>query len=345
MARVAVLMSGGVDSSGAAALLTQQGHDVTGITARMSGPPSACLGDDDVYRAQRVCHRLGIAHLVLDLREDFDRWVVRPFIDDYLQGTTPNPCAVCNREIKLGKILGLAVRSGFDRLASGHYAGIGQIEGRPVLCEPAEVRKSQVYFLALVRPGVLDRLEFPLRRIQKDRVREIVAGLDLAVRQGESQDLCFVPSGGYQRMMSDMWGGPAEGDVLDLEGNVIGRHRGHYAYTVGQRFGFRGKRYYVLEKRAGTNEIVVAERDRTLKSRITVAGGNFFVPLEDLADREITIKYRYNAPRVAAKVLKADDGRITFLAARPCFAPAPGQILACYWRDYLVCGGIIESAA
>ena len=132
MSRIAVLMSGGVDSSGAAALLTQQGHDVTGITARMSGPASACCDDDDIYRAKRVCHRLGIAHIVLDLREDFDRRVLNPFIDAYLQGSTPNPCAICNREIKLGKMLGLAVRSGFDRVATGHYAAIRRVGGRPV---------------------------------------------------------------------------------------------------------------------------------------------------------------------------------------------------------------------
>ena len=245
--------------------------------------------------------------------------------------------------MKLGKILGLALRAGFDRVATGHYAGIGRIGERPVLREPVEERKSQVYFLALVGPDVLDTLEFPLEGVRKHRVQEIVAGLDLAVRHGESQDLCFVPSGGYRPMLSDRWGDRADGDVLDLEGNVIGNHRGHYAYTVGQRFGLRGRRYYVVEKRAGTNEIVIARRERALKRDITVAGCNFFVPLDELADKELTIKYRYNSPRVTAKILKADDGRITFRAGEPCFAPAPGQILACYWRDYMVCGGIIES--
>jgi tRNA-specific 2-thiouridylase len=344
MTRVAVMMSGGVDSSGAAALITQQGYDVTGITARMTGPSSAGYGDEDIYRAQRVCHVLGISHVVLDLSRDFDRSVLRPFIDAYLRGATPNPCAVCNREIKLGKILGLAVRSGFDRVASGHYARIGRIAGRPVLCEPADERKSQVYFLALVRPEVLEHIEFPLEHIEKRRVREIAAGLGVPVREGESQDLCFVPSGGYRRLIADRSGGLWEGDVLDSDGNVVGKHRGHYAYTVGQRFGLSGKRYYVIEKRAGSNEIVVAERERALKHEITVAHGNFFVPLESVAGGELTIKYRYNSPRVPARIVRAGD-RIVFRTAEPCFAPAPGQILACYWRDCVVFGGIIESAA
>jgi tRNA-specific 2-thiouridylase len=345
MSRVAVLMSGGVDSSGAAVLLTQQGHDVTGITARMSGPASACCDDDDIYRAKRVCHRLGIPHIVLDLREDFDRRVLDPFIAAYLEGTTPNPCAICNREIKLGKMVGLAVRSGFDRVATGHYAAIGRMGGRRVLREPAETRKSQVYFLALIRPQILDVLEFPLERTQKREVKEIAASLDLAVRQGESQDLCFVPTGGYQQMLSDRWDGPPEGDVLDLKGNVVARHKGHYAYTVGQRFGIKGKRYYVIAKRARTNEIVIAGRDETMKRKITITGINVFVPLEDLGDRDLTIKYRYNSPRIAAKILEADEGHVTLLTDEACFAPAPGQIVACYRDDCMVCGGVIESAA
>jgi tRNA-specific 2-thiouridylase len=345
MARVAVLMSGGVDSSVAAALLTQQGHEVTGITARMSGPSSACCDDEDIYLARRVCDRLGIAHIVLDLRKDFDLRVLGPFIEGYFEGLTPNPCAVCNREIKLGKILGLALRSGFDRLASGHYARIGRIGARPVLCEPAEGRKSQVYFLALVGPEVLDHLEFPLGDIEKHRVREIAANLGLAVRQGESQDLCFVPAGGYRRILSDRWDGPEAGDVLDSAGSVVGRHRGHYTYTVGQRFGLRGRRYYVIEKHAGTNQIVIAERDSALKRSITVSSCNLLMPLDDLPGGDLTIKYRYNSPRVGAKVVETDGRSITFRASKPCFAPAPGQILACYWRDCMVCGGIIESAA
>ena len=344
MSRIAILMSGGVDSSFAAALLTQQGHDVTGITARMSGPRSACCDDDDVYRAKRVCHRLGIPHIVLDLREEFGRRVLDPFIDDYLMGSTPNPCAVCNREIKLGKMVGLAVRSGFARVATGHYARIRQVDGRPVLCEPSEASKSQVYFLALVRPEVLDRLEFPLEDIEKREVKEFAASLDLTVRQDESQDLRFVPSGGYRQVLRDRWDGPAEGDVLGPEGDVVAKHMGHYGYTVGQRFGMRGKRYYVIDKRARTNEIVVAEREEALKRRITVTAMNYFVPLENLADRNLTIKYRYNSPRVAAEIVDAGWGGVTFEAAEPCFAPAPGQIVACYWLDNMVCGGVIESA-
>lgn len=345
MSRVAVLMSGGVDSSCAAVVLKGAGHQVTGITARMSQPASTHAGEDDIYRAQRVCHRLGIPHIVLDLTDDFSRLVVEPFIAAYLAGTTPNPCARCNREIKLGSILRLALESGFERVATGHYAGIRHVGGKPLICDPVDRRKSQVYFLALVMPEAVGRLEFPLAERRKSEVRKTASHLNLEVRDGESQDLCFIPRGAYHQLLDERWDGPRSGDVLDLEGRIIGSHKGHYAYTIGQRFGLRGKRYYVVEKRAATNEIVVGRRQETLRSVITITGVNRFLPREDLKDGHLSIKYRYNSPRVGASIIESGEDRVTFATRRPCFAPAPGQIVACYWDTCLVCGGIIGSTA
>jgi tRNA-specific 2-thiouridylase len=345
MARIAVLMSGGVDSSAAAYLLHRRGHEVTGITAKMWDGASRCCDLDDIYRAQRVCHKLAIPHVVLDLTRDFERYVVTPFVESYLDGRTPNPCALCNREIKLGKIADLAVRAGFDRIATGHYARIRSAGAMRFLCEPADRRKSQVYFLSLVRPEVLNRLEFPLQELGKGRVRQMVLDLGLPARDGESQDLCFVSSGRYEELLKDRAGATGPGRVLNADGRAVGTHSGHWSYTVGQRFGVNGKRCYVVEKLATSNEIVIAERGQALMSRITVTGLNFFLPLEEVKRKTLTVKHRYNSAPVAANIAEVDGERLIITTAVPCFAPAPGQILACYYDNCLVFGGIIETAS
>ncbi len=341
MARIAVLMSGGVDSSGAAAILKEAGHDITGITALMS--PTSPSGGEEVYRARRVCHRLGVPHIVFDLTGEFDLHVIGPFVETYLRGMTPNPCAHCNREIKLGKLLQAALKCGFERVATGHYARLGSIGSRLVLCEPADRAKSQTYFLALVRPEVLEKLELPLADLRKDEVRNLVGGLDLRARDGESQDLCFVSTGGYHDIVREH-SDAATGEVVDTKGRVVGTHRGHYAYTVGQRFGHSGKRYYVLEKHAFGNRIVIGERSEALKLRLVIRAVNYFVPFREFRRRNLYIKYRYNSAPVRARILEGETSRLLFAADEPCFAPAPGQVLACYCDDCLVCGGIIESA-
>jgi tRNA-specific 2-thiouridylase len=344
MARVAVLMSGGIDSTAAAVLLKRAGHDVIGLTARLLLSASRCCDADDLYRAQRICHKLGIPHITLDLRQEFERNVVDEFFEAYFDGLTPNPCARCNREIKLGKMLGLAVRSGFDRVATGHYARIRLIAGRYAICEPVDRRKSQTYFLALVRQAALEYLVFPLSRLRKEEARRIVSGMNLPVRDGESQDLCFIPTGAYRKILEARWNGPGEGNVLDVEGNVVGSHKGHYAYTIGQRLGREGRRYYVVEKRASTNEIVVAERGQTLKTRIRVRDINRYVPLSSLEGKRLRVKYRYNSAPVTGKILESKSACVVVATDEACFAPAPGQILACYLDDCLVFGGIIDRA-
>jgi tRNA-specific 2-thiouridylase len=342
MSRIAVLMSGGVDSSGAAVVLKRAGHDLIGVTARLSDR-SACCDDEDIYRARRVCDNLAMPHIVLDMTDEFTRRVVDPFVDAYLSGLTPNPCAICNREIKLGSLFGLAIRSGFERVASGHYARLGWIEGRPVLCEPAETQKSQVYFLSLVRPEVLDMVLLPLADLHKSDVRQMVSDLDLPIRESESQDLCFVRDMDYHDLVGDRSTGPRSGNVVDSDGNVVGRHSGHYAYTVGQRFGHKGRRYYVIEKRAETNEIVIAEKDRTIKYRISITHVNCFIPLDSFRQEDLFIKYRYRSVPVRGRVVETGSMGLTVLTEEPCFAPAPGQILACFLGDSLVCGGVIDS--
>jgi len=344
MARIAVLVSGGIDSSGAALVLKQAGHDLMGLTARMFGSASKCCGDDDIYRAQRVCHRLGIPHRVLDLGAEFENLVIASFVKSYAEGLTPNPCSICNSKIKFGVMLAASRRFGFDRLASGHYARLESIGGKQVLGEPADRHKSQVYFLSLVAEDVLAGLEFPLAPFEKREVRARVEAAGLPARETESQDLCFIVSGRYEEMLKARSAWPGPGDVLDVDGAVVASHRGHVAYTVGQRFGIQGRRLYVLSKCAARNEITVGERDRALVRSITARPVNYFSGVETGAGSVISVKYRYNSPPVGAVVTEESSGHIKIWLDEPCFAPAPGQILACYQGDLLVCGGTIAPA-
>jgi tRNA-specific 2-thiouridylase len=343
MARVGVLLSGGVDSAFAALRLVELGHDVEGFTAVLNGEyPSS--SSESVEAARGICRALAIPHTEVDLREEFSRLVLRPFTSSYAEGMTPNPCAWCNRDIKLGELAKSIMDKGFDLVATGHYARLGDVGGRRTLCEPLDSRKSQVYFLALVDPGVLRFLVFPLGDFRKAEVTRLVGEAGLTARVGDSQDLCFVTRGKYHDFLGPGGRPPGTGEVLDMEGNVVATHRGHTAYTVGQRFGVRGKRYYVVEKRPETNVLVIGDRDRALKTEITASGINWFLPQEDCQPDRLSIRYRYNSPAVGARILRAGRDRVTVLTDEPCFAPAPGQVLASYRNGCLLFGGIIQSA-
>jgi tRNA-specific 2-thiouridylase len=347
MSRVAVLMSGGVDSSAAALLLTRDGHEAVGITARLWDNGSRCCDEEDIYRAQRVCHAVKMRHIVLDLKEDFSRHVVTPFREGYMRGETPNPCSVCNRDIKFGKLLDAAMSCGCDLVATGHYAGLGRYRGRVVIKEPESREKSQTYFLALMRPTSLERATFPMERVSKDEARAMLSDLGLPARTRESQDLCFITSGRYEEFLRREEDGrfaPGSGHLLDMEGNVVGTHKGHFAYTVGQKLGHRGKRSYVIEKRPETNEVVVGDREHTMATRIAAREANWFVEPGRHSDGEVIVKFRYNTPASPGRISSVQDGRFEVVLSEPCFAPAPGQILACYKDDYLLGGGVIAAA-
>jgi tRNA-specific 2-thiouridylase len=344
MTRTAVLMSGGVDSSVAALLLARAGHEVIGVTARMWRDASRCCGDDDVYRSERVCHKLGARHVVLDVTARFDQQVVGYFRSSYLAGLTPNPCAVCNRDIKFGALVDAALKLGCEQVASGHYARLARVGEDTALAEPADRRKSQVYFLALVPGQVLARLVFPLENLLKRDVVELARDAGLPMRPTESQDLCFVASGKHRDFLEESPAAPGPGKVLDTGGRVVGEHRGHYAYTVGQRFGLAGRRLYVISKNAAANEVVIGERARALARRIRAGSVNFFLESEARPGSVVSVKYRYNSPPAAARVTGVAGGCLEVLLDEPCFAPAPGQVLACYRDDHLVCAGVIEWA-
>jgi tRNA-specific 2-thiouridylase len=324
MSRIAVLMSGGVDSSAAALVAGRAGHEVLGITARLWDGGDF---EEDAYRARRVCHKLGFMHVFLDLRRYFREMVVHPFRDMYLAGLTPNPCGLCNRDVKLGALVRASSTFGCDLTATGHYARMGEVRGRPVISEPRDKDKSQTYFLALVRPRVLGRVTFPLGSITKAKAKSMLADSGLPSRERESQDLCFIAGGRYERFIRKETGGPGEGRLLDTQGNVVGKHKGHVAYTIGQRLGYRGRRRYVVEK--------------AMAARISAADANWLLGAPPEPGDEIMVKYRYNSPPVPAVVTGVSGNCFEVNTIEACFAPAPGQILACYSGDVLLGGGVI----
>jgi tRNA-specific 2-thiouridylase len=333
-------MSGGVDSAGAAMLLKSRGHRVEGVTAYLweaSGTPS-----DGVAAARETCRALGIPHTVVDLRSEFRRSVVGPFCSGYMEGRTPNPCARCNRDIKLGVLAAMVRDRGFDFVATGHYASIRTVGGRATFCEPADRGKSQVYFLALVKPETLGFLMMPLAGYSKEDVKSMLKEAGIPASARDSQDLCFVAGGRYHDLLCMEGYVPRRGDVVDSDGIVAGKHKGHAAYTPGQRFGLHGKRYYVIDKRPETNTIVVGRREEAFRSRITATGINRFLPMPGKASAALSIRYRYNSPPVAARLVESGKDRVTVVTEEPCFAPARGQVLAGYSGGCLVFGGIIE---
>ncbi len=342
MARIGLLMSGGIDSSAAAILLREDGHEVIGITARMWSEASKCCSEEDIYRAQRICHKLGIQHIVVDIRETFRRQVFDVFVESYLKGLTPNPCALCNRDVKFDLLLKKALTLGCERVATGHYARLCERDGIVLICEPQERKKSQIYFLSLVRKEVLAKLVFPLSSVTKDDARRLVREHRFPAREGESQDLCFVTRGHYEDLIKPYAKGVGSGEVVTLEGEVVSTHRGHFSYTIGQKFGVRGRRYYVIKKDAEANRIVIGRRQDALKTRIAASRLNLFIPPDCLPREEIGIKYRYSQELVKARIVEVSCDDVIVTTEKPCFAPAPGQILALYEGDILLGGGIIE---
>jgi len=339
-------MSGGVDSSVAALLLREAGHQVVGVTFRIwdhrvRSPGLSCCSEEAAEAAARVCGHLGLEHRRVDARTLFRQGVIEPFSEAYLRGRTPNPCVLCNRELKFPELLRLAAREGARAVATGHYARIGERHGRPSLRVSADPRKDQTYFLYAMRPEELERTLFPLGSRRKEEVREIArrAGLP-AARRPESQDLCFVGPGGYRAFLGTL--APERlrpGPIVDLEGRRIGTHRGIALYTVGQRRGLgvsAGTRRYVVAIRPEENLLVLGPREAGQVERLFVRGIHWIGPprAESLS---CGVKIRSTmAPAPARIRIRAEGVRVEF--ERPQWAPAPGQA-AVFYRDGEVLGG------
>ncbi len=346
-------MSGGVDSAVAALLERERGADVLAVTLKLWADPEtdgakACCSPEAVLGARAVAHSLDIPHLTLDLEEEFRRRVVGTFLDGYGAGATPNPCIVCNGEVRIAAMVDLAERLGAERLVTGHYARIVEDADGPLLAAAADQGKDQSYMLAALPPAMLDRLGFPLTDLTKPEVREIAARHGLSVaKKPESQDLCFLAGQGKERFLRRHAGlGERDGAVLDRAGRKLGRHRGHHNFTVGQRRGIgvaAPEPLYVLATDAAANTVTVGTRAELATHRVRIRDA----VLHRAGGRVDGVKLRYRATPVPASVADAAPGAHPALELEldePFDAASPGQAAVLLSGEAIVGHGTIAGS-
>jgi tRNA-uridine 2-sulfurtransferase len=343
--RVAVAMSGGVDS---AVALLRSLPDAIGVTLRLwldpDGPDAerACCSPEAVIVARETCHALGVPHVTLDLRDEFRRAVVEPFVRGYASGETPNPCMRCNGSFRFGRLLAFARRAGADVLATGHYARIVEHRGRVLLARAADPEKDQSYMLARLSPAKLARIAFPLGGQTKAETRAEAERAGLAVaRRGESQEACFLAGDDYRAFLERRGLDAREGSIVDEDGRELGRHAGHWRFTPGQRRGLgvvAPQPLYALRSDARTNTVVVGPRS-SLACTSVEASGRLYLPVEHAA-----AKLRYRSDTVPARV-EATAGGFRLELEAPSFGVASGQAAVLYDDDVVVGAGVIRPPA
>ncbi len=339
--RVAVALSGGVDSAVAAALLIQQGSRPWGVHLRLcdSGPPAGHL--------QALALGLGLDLTIFDLRPEFTRRVVDYFVAEYSRGRTPNPCVQCNASIKFGRLWELLQAQGLDRLATGHYARLRTApDGALGLYRGVDRRKDQSYFLSRLPRDLLPHLLFPLGEMTKTEVRRRYLELGLPVNEDcpESVELCFIPQGRYQEFIRARRGPGTPGELVDLQGQVLGRHRGLEQYTVGQRRGLgipAREPYYVAEIHPESNRVVLGLKHEIMSPGLLASRVNWLIdpPTREL-EAQAVIRYRH--PGVAARITPLSATEVRVIFAAPQSAVAPGQAVVFYLDDRVLGGGWIE---
>jgi len=354
MARVAMAMSGGVDSSVAAVLLKEQGHEVIGLHMKLyHGPenetrPKSCCSLDEAIDARAACHRLNIPFYVLDCQKEFRDSVINYFVEEYSRGNTPNPCVMCNKEIKSNLLLKKVDELDCDYLATGHYAKIrfNPLIRRQQLMRPQDLRKDQTYFLHSIPGDDLHRLMFPLADIIKPEVRKIAGKLNLsAANKPDSQEICFVPKDYRNFLKQELNEVPEHGEFISVSEEVLGEHLGLPFYTIGQRRGLGlsdSTPYYVVKIDKVKNRIVLGKEEDLYSKTIFVSGVNWLSispPKEQLL---VTAKLRYSHQGVTASVFPESDNKVRLELDVPERAVTPGQAAVFYQDEILLGGGWIN---
>ena len=362
-------MSGGVDSSAAAALLKEQGHDLVGFTMQLWNQrrgisvdengdplPSRCCSLDDVYDARRVAEELGFPFYVLNLEREFERDVVQPFINSYLSGETPIPCVSCNSRLKFASLDQLAESLGCNKVATGHYARVEYDEAanRYRLLRARNLDKDQSYFLWELTQQQLERALFPLGEMAKAEVRQVARDHSLAIAEkAESQEICFVPDGNYSGFIDRYLEAeskedrlPGAGEIVDSTGEVVGHHSGIHRYTIGQRRGIgiaSAQPLYVIGIDVDRNRVVVGNQDELLRREFTAAGVNWiaFEPPTESVRAEVRVRYRHTPAQ--ATIAPLASGRVRVVFDEPQRAITPGQATVFYRGDEVLGGGWIMS--
>jgi len=355
--KVFVAMSGGVDSSVAAALLQEAGCDVEGVTMCFSvnHPESrrpSCCGVEGISDARTAAKILGIPHHVLDFAGDINELVIEDFVSEYLNGRTPNPCVRCNQYLKFGTLYKMVMSQGVDYLATGHYArlGLGANGQHYELKKARDIRKDQSYFLYSMAKEIFSHVLFPLGDLVKDDVRALARKFALPnADKVESQDICFVPEGGYQQFIRNRIGDEyfKSGNFVDHDGKVVGQHQGVANYTIGQRdkLGMAlGRPVYVYRIDKVTNTVYVGPEECLYAKGLVVTQFNNLRPDILAGNIEVNVRIRYNAPEVSARIRPLSEGSWQVEFEQPQKSVTPGQSLVCYLGDDVLGGGLIDRA-
>lgn len=355
MAKIVVGMSGGVDSSTVAALLKEQGHEVIGLFMRNwreTDESGCCTADEDFQDVKDVCNKIGIPYYSIDFSEEYYDRVFKHFVEEYKKGRTPNPDVLCNREIKFDAFLKYALKTGADYVATGHYCRVEHRDGKSYLMRAEDDNKDQTYFLNQLTSEQLDKVLFPLGDIDKPTVREIAKKYDLSTAEKkDSTGICFIGERNFRQFLAN-YIPMKEGDIVDTEGNVVGRHNGVFYYTIGQRKGLgiggskdgNGSRWFVLDKDIEKNILYVSqgEIDVLYHNCLETDSFNFIPerPVEDEFDCLVRIRHRQPVQKARCYILPTGGVKLVFEEKQR--AIAEGQYAVIYDEKYCLGGGVIE---